>query len=74
MNNRKVSKDTEQGLVLAPASYWRLFLKLNLENVLLRKIVAKNKTVKCEDTKIVVTNTKRGDPGITKRFDDIDFD
>lgn len=37
-------------------------------------MLAKNKTVKCEDTKIVVTNTKRGDPGVTKGFDDIDID
>jgi hypothetical protein len=74
VNNREVSKETEPDLVLAPASYWRLFLQLNLEKVLLRKMLAKNKTVKCEDTKIVVTNTKRGDPGVTKGFDDIDID
>ena len=74
VNNREVSKETEPDLVLVPASYWRLFLKLNLEKVLLRKMLAKNKTVKCEDTKIVVTNTKRGDPGVSKGFDDIDID
>jgi hypothetical protein len=49
-------------------------LKLNLEKVLLRKILAKNRTVKCEDINIVVTNTKRGDTSVTKRFDDIDAD
>ncbi|KAG4427670.1 hypothetical protein IFR05_016847 [Cadophora sp. M221] len=55
VNNREVSKETEQDLVLAPASYWRLFLESNLEKVLLRKMRVKNKTVKSEDTKIVVT-------------------
>ncbi|KAG4428853.1 hypothetical protein IFR05_015665, partial [Cadophora sp. M221] len=74
VNSREVSKETEPDLVLAPASYWRLFLKLNLEKVLVRKILAKNRTVKCEDTKIVITNTKRGDPGVTKGFDGIDID
>jgi hypothetical protein len=74
VNNREVSKDTEQDLVLAPASYWRLFLKPNLEKVLLRKMMAKKITLKSEDIKIVVTNTQRGDPGVAKRFDDIDVD
>lgn len=40
----------------------------------MRKIVAKNKTDKCEDTKIMITNAKRGDPGVTKIFDDTDID
>jgi hypothetical protein len=74
VNNREVSKDTEQDLVLAPASYWRLFLKLNLEKVLLRKMLANNRTVKCEDTKVVVTVTERLERDLTKRFDDTDID
>ena len=48
-------------------------MKLNLEKVLLRKMLARNKTVKYKDTKIVVTNTKRGDLDVTKGFDDIDI-
>jgi hypothetical protein len=42
VNNREVSKETEPDLVLIPASYWRLFLKLNLEKVLLLKTLAKS--------------------------------
>jgi hypothetical protein len=74
VNNREMSKDTEQDLVLAPASYWRLFLKPSLEKVLLCKMLAKNRTVKSEDTKIVVTVTERSERDVTKRFDDIDID
>ena len=70
MNN----KETEQYLVLAPASYWRLFLKLDLEKALLHKMPVKNRIVKCKNTNIVVTNTKRGDPSVTKRFLDIHID
>jgi hypothetical protein len=58
INNREVSKETEQDLVLAPALYWRLFLKSKLEEVVLCKIRSKKRDLQAEDTKIVITVTQ----------------
>ncbi|MCJ1284329.1 hypothetical protein MMC26_003660 [Xylographa opegraphella] len=75
INNREVSKETEQDLVLAPASYWRLFLKSKLEEVVLHKIRTKKRDMKSEDTKIVMTVTQqRSEPPLTKSFDEINID
>jgi hypothetical protein len=75
INNREVSKETEQDLVLAPASYSRLFLKSKLEEVVLRKIRAKKRDLKSEDTKIVMTVTQqRSEPPLTKSFDETHID
>ncbi|KAM3066504.1 hypothetical protein ACMFMG_012002 [Clarireedia jacksonii] len=74
MNNREVSKETEPDLVLVPASYWQLFLESNLEKVLLRKTRTKNRSIKSEDTKVVLTVTERSERDITKIFGDIDID
>lgn len=75
INNREVSKETEQDLVLALASYWRLFLKSKLEEVVLRKIRTKKRDLKSEDTKIVMTVTQqRSEPPLTKSFDETNID
>lgn len=75
INNREVSKETEQDLVLAPASYWRLSLKSKLEEVVLRKIRTKKRDLKSEDTKIVMTVTQqRSEPPVTKSFDETNID
>jgi hypothetical protein len=73
VNNRVTSTDTEQDVVLAPGSYWRLFLQPKLEKLLCRKL-AKNRPVKSEDTNVVVSVTERLECDLTKRFDDIDID
>ena len=54
-----MSKETTQDLVLAPASYWRLFLRSKLEEVVLGKIRAKKRDLKSEDTKIVMIVTQQ---------------
>ena len=37
LNNRTMAKDTEQNLVLAPKSHWRVFLEPKLKELLCRK-------------------------------------
>jgi hypothetical protein len=74
VNNREVSKDTEQDLVLALSSYWGLFLKPNLDKVVMRKMLAKNRTIKPEDTKVELVVTERSERNVTKRFDDTNID
>jgi hypothetical protein len=68
VNNRMVSKDTEQDVVLAPSAYWGLFLKPKLEKLLCKKL-AKNRPIKSEDTNVVVSVTERSQRDLTKRFD-----
>jgi len=49
VNNRVISKDAEQDLVLAPTAFWHMYLRPKLEN-LLREKVASNRLVRCDDT------------------------
>jgi hypothetical protein len=58
VNKREVLKDTEQDVVLAPASYWRLVLQPKLERLLCRKL-AKNRPFMFEETNVVISVTDR---------------
>lgn len=71
VNNRELSTDTEQDLVLVPASYWRLSLNPKLEKVLLSKVLAKKRNIKSEDTKVVMEVTQKRP--ITKSFNETDI-
>jgi hypothetical protein len=73
VNKRMVSKDTEQDLVLAPTAYWHMFLKPKLEK-LLRKKLSQNRSIRCDETNVVVSVTGRSERDLTKRFDDTDID
>jgi hypothetical protein len=73
VNKREVSKDTEQDVVLVPASYWRLLLKPKLAKLLDRKL-AKNRPVKSEDTNIVISVNERSQHDLVKRFDGTNID
>jgi hypothetical protein len=75
VNKRKVSKETEQDLVLAPAEYWEHFLEHKLEKVVLRKERTSNRTLASEDTAIVVIVTQqRSEPSLTKSFEETNID
>jgi hypothetical protein len=73
VNNKVISRDTEQDLVLAPIAYWHLYLKPKLDKVLRGK-VAQNRYVRCDDTTVVASVAHRSERDLTKRFDNIDID
>ena len=60
-----MAKDTEQGLVLAPRFYWRLFLQPKLKGLLIRKYP--HRKLKSDDISVVVSATRQ--KGFTRRFD-----
>lgn len=74
INNREISKYTEQDLVFEPTSYWRLFLQPKLGEVLQCKMMAKKRTIKSEDTKIVVSVIQRLERDVTNNFDNTTVD
>ena len=73
LNNKLISKDTEQNLVLAPSFYWPLVLRPKLDK-LLRKKVSSNKRVVPDDTCVVISITKRSERDLTKRFNETEID
>ncbi|CZT13844.1 uncharacterized protein RAG0_17336 [Rhynchosporium agropyri] len=72
-NNKLISKDTEQNLVLAPIFYWPLFLQPKLEKLLCKKLPS-NKRDRPDGTNVVVSVTERSERDLTKRFDETDID
>jgi hypothetical protein len=73
VNNKVVSKDTEQNVVLAPDSFWNVILRPKLEKLLRRK-VPHNRCVRSDDANVVVSVTERSERDLTKRFDDNEID
>jgi len=73
VNNRMISKDTEQDLVLAPGSYWQVVLEPKLQRLLNKKL-PRNKYIRCDDTNIVVSVTGRSERDLVKRFEETDID
>jgi hypothetical protein len=66
VNNKEVSKDTGQDLVLAPCLLLATLPEDEFGEISLRKMLAKNRTVKCENTKVVITVTERSERDLTK--------
>ena len=67
VNNRAIMRpDTEQDIVLAPAAYWQHFLQPKLEDFL--------RSVRSEDTNVVVSVIDRKERDLTKQFDDTTID
>ncbi|KAJ6016569.1 hypothetical protein N7540_011160 [Penicillium herquei] len=71
-NNREVSMDTEEDVVLAPSTFWQLSLEKKLEKALRRK-TARHRRVRSDDTVIVASTSDRTKRKLTKRFDDTDI-
>lgn len=72
INNREVSQDTEEDVVLAPSAFWRWSLEKNLEKVLRRK-TPRHRRVTADDTVITVLTTDRTKRNLVKRFDDTEI-
>ena len=73
VNNKELSKDTEQDLVVAPIAYWRMVLQPKFER-LLRKKLPQNRHVRGDDTNVIVSVNYRSERDLIKRFEDIDVD
>lgn len=73
VNNKRISKDTEEDVVVNPFSYWHNVLLPKLET-LLRKKLAQNREVRCDDTSVAVSVSARTEKDLVKRFDDLNID
>ena len=73
VNNKKISKNTEQDQVLQLSENWHIVLKPKLDKLLQRK-VAQNRHVRCEDTTIVASVNHRSEPDVTKQFENLNID
>lgn len=73
VNNKVVSKDTEQDVVLAPAVYWRMYLQPKVEKLVARKLPP-GRQVEYDDTSVVASVNDRTERDLTKRFDDMHID
>jgi hypothetical protein len=72
LNNRVVTKDTEQKLALPPSSYWEEINKK--AGSLSRRKIARDRRVRPDDTTIVVSVKDRSQRDLTKRFESTDID
>ncbi|KAJ5977200.1 hypothetical protein N7501_000542 [Penicillium viridicatum] len=72
VNNREVSTDTEEAVVLASRVFWQLSLEKKLEKTLRRK-TARHRRLRPDDTVIVASTSNRTKRKLTKRFEDTDI-
>jgi hypothetical protein len=73
VNSKIVMKETEQDVVLAPGSFWTLFLQRKFHKVLSQKSPL-NQILKADDTAITVSVNDRSERDLTKRFEELSID
>jgi hypothetical protein len=56
VNNKVISKDTEQDIVLAPVVYWRMYLQPKVEKLVAKKL-SYGRRVEHDDTSVVASVT-----------------
>ncbi len=73
VNNKAICTDTKEDVVLNPILYWRMVLLPKLET-LLRKKLAQNRHMRCDDTSVTVSVSARTEKNLVKRFNDLSID
>lgn len=73
LNGKAISKDTEPEVLLAPGCYWRIVLQARLEELLQNKFPG-NRSVRSDDTTVVVSVTERSQRDLIKRFNQTKID
>jgi hypothetical protein len=73
VNNRAITKDTEQDVVLAPAVYWRMYLQAKVEKLVDKKL-PRSSHIELDDIAVVVSVKDRLESDLTRRFDDMNID
>lgn len=69
VNKKVIFKETEPDIVLDPASYWRLLLQPRVEE-LLKKNIIPPRSVRANNTNVVVSVTDRKERDLNKQFDE----
>ena len=73
LKKKAVAKDTETDVVLAPASYWQLFLRPRLEELVQKKL-GSGGAAESDDTNVVVSVTSRSERDLVKWFNGLAID
>ena len=73
VNNKAICTDTKEDVILNPILYWHMVLLPKL-GTLLRKKLAQNRHVRCDDISVTVSVSARIEKDLVKRFDDLSID
>ena len=73
VNNRVMTRDTEQDVVLAPAVYWEMYLRAKVDKLVGRKL-PRSSQVTLDDTSVVASVNDRSERDLTRRFDGMEID
>lgn len=73
VNNRAITKDTEQNVVLAPAVYWRMYLQAKVEKLVDKKL-PRSSYMELDNISVVASVKDRSESDLTKQFDDMNID
>ncbi|KAG9196829.1 hypothetical protein G6514_003942 [Epicoccum nigrum] len=73
VNNKVISKDTEQDIVLAPAVYWRMYLQPKVEKLVDKKL-SQGRQVEYDDTSVMASVNDRSERDLCKWYDDMHVD
>ncbi|KAJ8118503.1 hypothetical protein OPT61_g520 [Boeremia exigua] len=73
VNNKVVSRDTEQDVILAPAVYWRMYLQAKVKQLVDKKL-SPSRQVEYDDTSVVASVNDRSERDLCKRYDNMHID